>query len=256
MNRRLTVGLSALCLLTACTDSHTIPTDLAQNLIASGADAPARTWDEGGNWTEMPAEELWTVIAHAGGEAHVGLKSPGRRRGIHNGVRLISSTEEVQGRQAVRAIAGVSLIQQDNRVPAMRVRISGPEVIERLRRLPFVDYLEPAVLPQEAGFAGAPTAVSDALSGCAYTSHTPQMYVAPGDVGSLNYIQMMIPDAWRRSRGRGVVIGLTDTGLSEFQPELLSDFATGLSTGRTVTPISTRGPTFEQAGGAGMARDV
>ena len=45
---------------------------------------------------------------------------------------------------------------------------------------------------------------------------------------------MRIPEAWTLSSGAGVTVGLTDTGISANQAQLLSQFATGESTGRTV----------------------
>jgi subtilisin family serine protease len=53
-------------------------------------------------------------------------------------------------------------------------------------------------------------------------------------VYSQKFTAMRIPEAWSLSSGAGVTVGVTDTGISSNQAQLLSQFATGESTGRTV----------------------
>jgi subtilisin family serine protease len=61
------------------------------------------------------------------------------------------------------------------------------------------------------------------------------------DVVPMVYDAMHIPDAWRRSPGgAGVTIGLVDTGIDAYQPDLLSYFADGASGGRAIWAEATK----------------
>lgn len=203
-------------------------------LSYSDAQAPGRGYDEGGNWLQMSTDSLWTVIQRGGGLVHVGLKAPDRSRGVYNGARLVSASTQTRGEAAVLAIAGVRLERRHGRMPVLRVLLTDVQALEAIRRLPFVDYVEPAVLPQEAGFASQSlSSLSD--SGCGYPAWASGThYYQDGDMIPTRFGLMGIQDAWRLSRGSGVVVGVVDSGLDSGQGELTTAFASGWSGGRTL----------------------
>jgi subtilisin family serine protease len=124
---------------------------------------------------------------------------------------------------------GVTLVRADDLLPSMEVKLDGPGALAALRRLPFVDYVEPTLvedgLPEFAGTGGCGW-------GSAWTGD--RQYTASGDLYSQKLAAMRIPDAWTLSSGAGVTIGLTDTGISSGQGQFTSTFATGESAGRTL----------------------
>lgn len=234
----------------ACADGALNPTEAAPagpmaSVAYSGVDAPARSHDEGGQWQEMSADSLWAVIAKSGGVAHVGLKSPGLRRGFYKGNRLLSAHSETQGAAAVAAIAGLRIVRRDQNMPVLRVELDDVAALEKIRRLPFVDYVEPALLPQEEGFEEALTSLMD--SGCAYPDWgSGALYTLNGETLAQRFGLMQIENAWKRSRGRGVVVGVADSGLDYYQPEMMQSFSSGQSSYRTlkahsVLPAATPG---------------
>ncbi|HEX8429675.1 MAG TPA: S8 family serine peptidase, partial [Longimicrobium sp.] len=123
-----------------------------------------------------------------------------------------------------------------------------------MRELPVVDYVEPAiyVTPDGAGYhsdsggcsipSGGSTSSSAGTSGWGGSYSRVSQYIDGtfyDDILPLNYIDMRIPEAWERSQGAGVTVGLIDTGVDHTQPELNEYFATGASTGRTKSYSST-----------------
>lgn len=64
--------------------------------------------------------------------------------------------------------------------------------------------------------------------------------IYPGDVLPWNYSYMNIPAAWMRAPGGfGATVGIVDTGVDYYQPELTTGFASGMSLGRTHTEDAT-----------------
>lgn len=229
----------AFAALGACADGALLPPDReAEGTVAalsySESDAPGRGYDEGGNWLEMSSDSLWAAIQRSGGLVHVGLKAPDRRRGVYNGARLVSASTQTRGESAVLAIAGVRLERRHERMPVLRVHLSEARALETIRRLPFVDYVEPAHLPQEAGFASQPMyLMSD--PGCGYPEwQSGSHYYQDGEMIPHRYGLMGIQNAWSLSRGRGVIVGVVDSGLDSNQSEMTTAFASGFSTGREV----------------------
>ncbi len=227
------VSLAALLALAACSDqSNPASPDAAapaEARTATGQPIPSRAQERPGTWVERTDAQLWAAVAASGGNAVVGLKSPGAVRGVYRGRVLVGRSEWSQGRAAVVAQKGVTLVAADDLLPSMEVKLSGPESLAAIRRLPFVDYVEPTMVDDGMqDFAS--------VGGCGWGSTWTgdRQYTASGDVYSQKLTAMGIPSAWTLSGGAGVTIGLTDTGISSGQGQFTSTFATGESTGRTL----------------------
>ncbi|HLL85417.1 MAG TPA: S8 family serine peptidase, partial [Longimicrobium sp.] len=223
------LALAALVALAACSDGPASPDPVAPAASRAEQPIPSRAQERPGTWVERTDAQLWTAIQAAGGSAAVGLKAPGGVRGVWRGRVLVGRSEWSQGRAAVAAQPGVTLVRADDLLPSMEVKLEGPGALAALRRLPFVDYVEPTMvqdeLPEFAGVGGCGW-------GSAWTGD--RQYTASGDLYSQKLAAMRIPDAWALSSGAGVTIGLTDTGISSGQGQFTSTFATGESAGRTL----------------------
>lgn len=222
---------AVLALLAACADDAPQPLAPAAPAASAAQDpqVPGRSQQRPGTLADLPDAELWRYVAAGEGRAAIGLKSPGTNRGVYRGRVLVDGADWSRGRAAVVAQRGVTLLRADTLLPVLEVRLDGPAALAAVRKLPFVDYVEPVFgdpMPQQ--FAG----VGGCGWGSAWTGD--RQYTASGDVYSQKWTAMNIPAAWTLSNGAGVTVGLTDTGISSTQAQLTSQFATGESTGRTV----------------------
>lgn len=200
---------------------------------------PPRT----GYWEEMSDKELWEHLAEQDGHAVLGVKNPGEPRGIWRAT-VLTQPATMRGAEAVAAaLQGVDVLQVEDWAPAMRLRIESLSALSAIRSQPFVDYLQPLYIPSAGDDAW--------MSGCGwgepFTGSAPT--TSRGDLIPPGLARMDIQNAWRRNAGEAAVIGLTDTGVSLDQADLLGNFATGGSTGRwheILTVIS--GGTDDQCG--------
>lgn len=119
-------------------------------------------------------------------------------------------------------------------MPIVWLKLPSLDALERLRLMPFVDYVEPAGLP---GLSYA--------SGCDWPSNdTSGEYDANGDWLPLSYSRSHVDRAWEYSNaaGAGVWIGETDTGVSVGLPgDFGINFNSGLSVNRSFLSTVTGG---------------
>ena len=220
--------------LAACADdpTRTLPPEpgAASLSAAPQQDVPSRREERPGTSLDLSDAELWSHVAAGGRVAAVGLKAPGRSRGVYRDQILLSRSQWIQARNAVLGQRGVQLRLADDLLPVVEVRLADLDALRAVRRLPMVDYVEPVSMASDL----PPFA---AVGGCGYGVGwgDDRRRTAEGDVYSAKFDAMRIPEAWALSGGEGVTIGLTDTGISSSQQQLLSQFATGRSAGRTVT---------------------
>jgi subtilisin family serine protease len=231
--RRITPAALALAALAACSDGA--PTgagapDVDPSLAQAGGQIPTRQQQRPGTFIDMSDAELWSHVQASDGRVAVGLKAPGGVRGVWRGQVLVDRNEKAQGRAAVLAQRGVQLLSADELLPILEVRVADQAALAAVRKLPFVDYVEPVIVPQELPqFAG--------VGGCGWGSTWTgdRQYTSTGDVYSQKFTGMNIPAAWGYSSGAGIKIGLIDTGLSSGQGQFMSTFTAGQSYGRTLT---------------------
>lgn len=124
-------------------------------------------------------------------------------------------------------------------LPTLDVRIFNQDIIEQLRAMPEVRYIEPMSytmgdIERRSG------------SGCGYSpaSNIPSSdytTVAPGAKIPWNFSHpsMNVPGAWSTSTGSGIKVALIDTGTSPNQSKLGSGFNSGYSGGRSLERIGT-----------------
>ncbi|HEY7769462.1 S8/S53 family peptidase [Longimicrobium sp.] len=232
MHNRFTPAVLAAALgaLAACSDAdQPVAPDVQPVLGRSGQPVPTRQEQRAGTFIELSDAQLWTAVQEGGGRVMVGLKAPGGARGVWQGKVLVDRGTWTQGSAAVLAQPGVQLIEADDLLPRVQVRVSDAGALSTIRKLPMVDYVEPVLVAGDLhAFAGT--------GGCGYGGAWTgdRQYTATSDIYSQKFTGMNIPSAWTLSAGAGMTIGLIDTGLSSGQRQFTSTFATGSSTGRTI----------------------
>lgn len=228
--RRFTPAVLALAVTAACSDGTPSGPDLDPSLANAGERIPTRQEQRPGTFLDKSDAELWTHVQASDGLVAVGLKQPGMARGVYRGQILVDRNQKAQGRTAVVAQRGVQLVSEDELLPIIEVRLADQAALSAIRKLPFVDYVEPVIIPQELSqFAG--------VGGCGWGSSWTgdRQYTSTGDIYSQKFTGMKIPSAWSYSSGSGIKIGLIDSGISSGQGQFVSTFTAGSSSGRTLT---------------------
>lgn len=245
--RRTTPALLLAAVLAACSDGATpAAPDLDPSLArAAGERIPTREEERPGTFIELSDADMWRLLQDGGGRAAVGLKAPGAVRGVWRGEVLVSAAQKSQARSAVLAQRGVHLVYADELLPLLEVRFESEEAVARVRRLGFVDYVEPVMVADDLHtFAG--------VGGCGWGSTWTgdRQYTATGDVYSQKLTAMNVPAAWNLSSGAGVTIGLTDTGLSSGNGQFFGSFTSGWSFGRTLRlfRVSSQSSAYDECG--------
>lgn len=243
--RRVTPAALALAALAACSDGSPAGPDLDPSLASAGQPIPTRREQRPGTLIEKSDAELWSYVQFSEGRVAVGLKQPGVARGVWRGKVLVDRNQRAQGRAAVLAQPGVQLVSEDDLLPVIEVRLADQAALSAIRKLPFVDYVEPVLIPQELPqFAG--------IGGCGWGSTWTgdRQYTSTGDVYSQKFTGMGIPSAWSYSSGSGIKIGLIDSGISSGQGQFMSTFTAGQSYGRTLTllRISSQSSVYDECG--------
>jgi serine protease len=167
----------------------------------------------------------------------VALKIPGTNRGFWLGRSLVDSLTLRRAHAVLqRSFPKVRLVRIERDYPLVIARIESREALTAVRRLPFIDYVEPE---QVIGDRIRMTDFSQ--SGCGINpTNGPFDYVSSGDVISTSYQRANIPEAWELSQGSGVSVGLADAVIDPLNPEIfannafpISGFTSGSSGSRT-----------------------
>ena len=131
-------------------------------------------------------------------------------------------------------------IGTDDVLPTLTVRFSNPATIRRLRELPELRYLEamsyelPPLNVVDRSGSGCGAGPNYNLNSADY------MTIAPNVKQSWHHASSNVSTAWNSSRGEGVTIAIIDTGASDSQDNLGSQFTAGQSGGRYVQKASTK----------------
>lgn len=226
----------------ACSDSATswiTPGNLGVGEKRAPTDTvPTRSQDRSGGFVDMADDTLWGYVAESRGLVVVGLKAPGKNRGVWRGKLQLDRSQWARARHAVTSQQGVTFVSADTLLPTIRVTLADIEALRAVRKLPVVDYVQPVLVQSGLGTVWA----SDGSGGCDFGTWNEGGYpTASGETISASARAMGIDDSWRRSSGSGVTVGLTDTGISPTQPELADPavFTGGASAGRFIQYMNT-----------------
>jgi len=202
-------------------------------------------------WENMSDQQLWSAVVQSDSLIAVGYQ-PENHSGIENNIHLV---DVKQGEWlAVKEALINYIVNETNRLhpdklivaedilaygekglPYFNIRVYDFEILAALRRMKVVRYVEPT------GF-GLEDQNNRSSSGCGsndpdYSLQNGVDYtvIAPNAKMSWNYTYSNIEAAWSQSTGDNITVGLIDTGVSQGQNKLNSQYSSGWSTGRTIT---------------------
>ncbi len=130
------------------------------------------------------------------------------------------------------------LVEDDNKLPILTIKLSDPTVITELYNLENVRYIEPMGYwpgSKERSSSGCSSSTTS-LNSADWTN------ITPGCRLPWNFNNTNIPAAWNIAQGEGITIGVIDAGISSSQSLLGSSFNNGESNvNRTITSDYTYG---------------
>ena len=210
------------------------------------------------DWSEAPIEMIYSAAQESDQIISIGYQVPG----FGNMAEFIGTMDElpdafIQKRQAIidqvieieSRILGEDLslsqilpFELDNSIPTMELRITSLEALQALEQDENIRYIEPMgydptelgdedrQLKSSSGCDGSP----DNINSQDYTNTSSFNAKIPWNFNNHN-----IPAAWSSANGDNISICIIDTGASDNQNNLGSQFSSGNSTGRFIQKYST-----------------
>ena len=192
------------------------------------------------NWTNADSHLLWSAVVNGNNVATIGFgnsKTNFERAKTSNNAKiqneLLAIILKYEGTTLDK-----TLIVSDPDLNLMDVIIAKQETIIALRQSKYIRYIEPA----DYSYLNVQNAENRSSvgtsSGCGYDAETLAVAdyttTTPNAKVPWTFTQHNIPNAWNISSGKGITIGIIDTGVSPNQSLLGSNFNNGLSSGRTI----------------------
>ncbi len=221
--------------LSSCTDNDEILENSKRSVqekpltVQEIMDRISKTIKEEGifNWENADDQLLWSAVIRGSNVLTIGYGDKGESFRRADNERINDLKNEIfsvieENEKATRKDA---LIYEDNVLNYIDVKIENIETIKELRKLYNIRYLEPD------GFMLVNQNTENntrSSSGCGFDSD----YIYGADYGTLssgakipwNYYDHKINQAWAYSKGRGITVGVIDTGLSPNQANLSYKF--------------------------------
>lgn len=191
-------------------------------------------------WDEADNHMLWSALKNGNNVCSIGFgdsKNDFDRKKSTNATeyqnQILNIIRKYEGKETEKFLLGT-----DPYLNQLDVIIEKQETVIALRKNKFIRYMEPADFRYFSYKNPYQRSDSESSSGCGlgsetiastdYTTITPNAKL-PWAFGRHN-----IPSAWNYSTGKGVTIGVVDTGASTANTLLNASFNNGYSSGRTV----------------------
>lgn len=198
------------------------------------------------NWKNADTHLLWSAVVNGNNVVTIGFgnsKTNFERTKTANNAKIQNELLAIIMKYEEVGLDKI-LISTDSDLNLIDVFISKQETIIALKQSKYIRYIEPGdynyIAVREAQLrlgVGTNSSVGTS-SGCGYESEilasADFTTVTPNAKVPWTFYRHNIPNAWAVTTGRGVTIGIIDTGVSPNQSLLGSNFNNGLSTGRTI----------------------
>ncbi|WP_293893239.1 S8/S53 family peptidase [Flavobacterium sp.] len=198
------------------------------------------------NWRDADSHLLWSAVVNGNNVVTIGFgnsKANFERAKTSNSIKIQNELLSIITKYEDTTL-DKALLSADPDLNLIDVLISKQETIIALRESKYIRYLEPGdykyIAVRDAQYrsgVGANSSVGTS-SGCGYESEVlaaaDYTTVTPNAKAPWTFYQHNIPNAWTVSTGRGITIGIIDTGVSPNQSLLGANFNNGFSTGRTI----------------------
>lgn len=196
------------------------------------------------SWQDVTDQVLWSAIVHGDNILTIGYGNKGESFRISNNQRLIQAKDDIiqQVTQLESTAKREALIDDDATLNVIEVKVSLLETIKNLRKRNDIRYLEPNGY-SFFGNEAFPQNQMRSSSGCGFGASNlngnDYRVIAPNCYISWTFDQHNIEQAWSYSTGAGITVGLIDTGVSQYQSLLGSNFNDGWSNGRYIQKYGT-----------------
>jgi len=197
------------------------------------------------SWGQVDAFVLWSALQHGQGILTVGYAdnpfSEAKDAKViqaKNEVIDIAVGIESDGRLSAQSKVDTFVVHDPKVLNYIDLRVFKMETVLALKHNSNVRYLEPS------GYRYFnENDLEKSSSGCDKTPSTinsvDYLVVEPNTQVSWTFYKHNIPQAWNFSTGKGITVGLIDTGVSPDQPLLGSSFNQGYSSGRFIQKYGT-----------------
>lgn len=198
------------------------------------------------NWRDADSHMLWSAVINGNNVVTIGFgnsKANFERIKTSNNAKIQNELLAIIIKYEETALDKV-LLSADPDLNLIDVMISKQETIIALRQSKYIRYLEPAdykyleVRDAQYRFGVGANSSVGTSSGCGYESEVLAVAdfttVTPNAKVPWTFYQHNIPNAWTISTGRGVTIGIVDTGISPNQSLFGANFNNGFSTSRII----------------------
>lgn len=231
--------LMAVALLSACSENESFvkkalpiePSDADAAVVANDDERPERRSPK--SFFALTDQQLWRYGARSDTVFSVGIRTPGRGRGFNKGRWEISPTDLGAKRLAASQLSrDIQVVGADSILPRLFIKVSSPAGIRALRKLPYVDYVEPRSFPSEL-------VAVQSVGGCSkdYSGNLWQPDVT-GDQLPKSFIKSNIHRAWAYASGRGKTLAILDSGIDPQNTQLTqAAFSAGFSANRSITHV-------------------
>jgi serine protease len=192
------------------------------------------------SWSKASNHLLWSAAVRGQNIVTIGFgnsKTDLERAKSPNNVKIQNDLLEIIMKYEGTTLDKI-LISSDEYLNLIDVIISKQETIIALRNSKYIRYIEPADFRYFATKYSEKRSDSSSSSGCGFDasilSAVDYTTITPNAKVPWTFYQHNIPGAWNYSTGKGVTIGIVDTGTSPNQTLLGGNFNGAESTGRTI----------------------
>ncbi len=196
------------------------------------------------NWMDVNDQVLWSATVHGDNILTIGYGNQNEAFRTSSNQRLSDTKNSIIDLVVLLESSSrkETVFEDDKVLNVIDVKVSSIETIKELKQRDDIRYLEPNGY-SFFGNEAFPQNQTRSSSGCGFGASSlngnDYRVIAPNCYISWTFDQHNIEQAWAYSTGAGITVGLVDTGVSQYQSLLGSNFNDGWSNGRYIQKYGT-----------------